>query len=174
MEPIHMQEVAPARVDDSKGYRVIMVRTDIPGCNELMERIEPSFSIAKGAYATELSLLTGEPVRMYRICSNGEPETYCLAVDQDNIVVGFALLEYEARSRTLWTCHVYVRPEVRHRGVYKNMIERIKRFAKDAGMDRIFSIVHMANRTSICAHKKVGFQRQWVGFEIKENSDAKK
>ena len=98
-------------------YQAIMVRTDIKGFEDLIGNIEPSFSIAKGAYATELSLMTGKPETFYKITGNGEPETFCLAINRKNVVLGFVMLEYDIRTKTLWISHVYVRPEARHQGV---------------------------------------------------------
>lgn len=155
-------------------YQVILVRTDLAGYEDFFVKIKPSFDIAKGAYATELSLITGKPEDLYKIKSTNDPETYCLAVDRENNVLGFVLLEADARTMTLWTCHVYVRPEVRQKGVYKTMLKRIKKFARDAKMVRLFSVVHIRNTPSLLAHKKSGFKRQWVGFEMDmENADEK-
>lgn len=146
-------------------YTVVIIRTDL--CPEIYEKIKPTFDIAKGAYSTEMALLTGEYELYYHIDKEDAPGTmYCLAVDKNNTVIGFILLETDARTKTLWTSHVYVRPEVRQKGVYKLMIERVKKFARDCRFNRMFSIVHRKNWTSQQAHKKAGFKKCWVGYEI--------
>lgn len=146
-------------------YTVVIIRTDL--CPEIYEKIKPTFDIAKGAYSTEMALLTGENELYYHIDKEDAPGTmYCLAVDKNNTVIGFILLETDARTKTLWTSHVYVRPEVRQKGVYKLMIERVKKFARDCRFNRMFSIVHRKNWPSQKAHKKAGFKKCWVGYEI--------
>ena len=146
-------------------FAVVLIRIgDIP---EIYEKIKPTFDIAKGAYATELSLLTGEKEQYYKLDKEDDPNTmYCLAIDKSNTVLGFILLEVEERTRTLWTSHVYVRPEVRKKGVYKLMMERVKKFAKDCKFNRVFSVVHRKNWPSQQAHKKTGFKKAWMGYEI--------
>ena len=146
-------------------YAVVVIQVGL--CPKIYERIKPTLDIAKGAYATELSLLTGKNEIYYKIGKNDAPETmYCLAVDKNDTVLGFILLETDERTKTLWTCHVYVRPEVRRKGVYKLMIERVKKFARDCKFNRMFSVVHRENWPSQKAHKKAGFQKCWVGYEI--------
>ena len=146
-------------------YTVVIIGTDL--CPEIYEKIKPTFDIAKGAYATEMSLLTGEKELYFHIDKEDAPGTmYCLAVDKNNTVIGFILLESDARTKTLWTSHVYVRPEVRQMGVYKLMMERVKKFARDCRFNRLFSVVHRKNWPSQQAHKKVGFKKCWVGYEI--------
>lgn len=146
-------------------YTVVIIRTGL--CPEIYEKIKPTFDIAKGAYSTEMALLTGENELYYHIDKEDAPGTmYCLAVDKNNTVIGFILLETDARTKTMWTSHVYVRPEVRQKGVYKLMIERVKKFARDCRFNRMFSIVHRKNWPSQQAHKKAGFKKSWVGYEI--------
>lgn len=146
-------------------YTVVIIRTDL--CPEIYEKIKPTFDIAKGAYSTEMALLTRENEIYYHIDKEDAPGTmYCLAVDKNNTVIGFILLETDARTKTLWTSHVYVRPEVRQKGVYKLMIERVKKFARDCRFNRMFSIVHRKNWPSQRAHKSAGFKKAWVGYEI--------
>lgn len=154
-------------------YTVVLIR--VGSCPEIYKKIQPSLNIAKGAYATELSLLTGEKELFYKIDKEDAPDTlYCLAVDKNNTVLGFILLELEDRTLTLWTCHVYVRPEVRQKGVYRLMMERVKKFAKDCKFNRVFSVVHRKNWPSQQAHKKTGFKKSWVAYEIPmEDENAK-
>lgn len=156
-------------------YTVLIIREDIPGAEKILNEIEESFFIAKRAYATELALLTGKKEKFYQITTAGEPGTFCLAIDEQKNVLGFVMLEYDERTRTLWTSHVYVRPEVRRKGVYRLMMERIKKFAKDTNMVRIFSIVHVSNKDSQKSHCHVGFRREWIGYEIEmEENDGEK
>lgn len=146
-------------------YTVVIIKTDL--CPEIYEKIKPTFDIAKGAYSTEMALLTGENELYYHIDKEDAPGTmYCLAVDKNNTVIGFILLESDARTKTLWTSHVYVRPEVRQKGVYKLMMERVKKFARDCRFNRVFSVVHRKNWPSQQAHKRAGFKKCWVGYEI--------
>ena len=146
-------------------YAVVLIMAG--ECPEMFTKIKPTLDIAKGAYATELSLITGEPEEYYRLPKEDEHGTmYCLAVDRKDNVLGFILLETEDRTRTLWTCHVYVRPEVRKKGVYKMMMKRVKKFATDCQFNRIFSLVHEDNIISQCAHLGTGFKNKWLGYEI--------
>lgn len=153
-------------------YCVVVLRTDIEQTKKIFEDIKPSFDIAKGAYATEMSLLTKKPESFYKIKEEDYPQTFCLAIDKNNNVLGFIYLESEDKTKTLWTCHVYVRPEVRQKGIYKLMIQRVHKFAKEAGFQRVFSVVHQKNKPSQRAHKSVGFKRRWIGYEIEEGDVA--
>lgn len=146
-------------------YAVVLVM--IGQSPRMDEKVKPTLDIAKGAYATELSLITGEPEEYYRLPKEDEHGTmYCLAVDREDNVIGFILLETEDRTRTLWTCHVYVRPEVRKKGVYKMMMKRVMKFAEDCKFNRVFSLVHEDNIISQCAHIGTGFKNKWYGYEI--------
>lgn len=154
-------------------YCVMILRTDIESTKKIFEDIKPSFEVARGAYATEMSLITKMPESYYKInITDEEPQTFCLAIDKKNNVLGFILLEADGRTMTLWTCHVYVRPEVRCQGIYKLMMKRVHKFAKDAGFRRVFSVVNQRNKPSQIAHKSVGFKRNWIGYEIKEEDIA--
>lgn len=153
-------------------YAVVLIR--VGECKELYEKIKPTFDIAKGAYATEMSLLTGEKELYYKLDKEDDPAAmYCLAVDKNNVVLGFIYLEVDERTMTLWTCHVYVRPECRKQGVYIRMMDRVKKFAKDCKFNKIFSFVHEDNMASQCAHLSVGFVDTWHGFQfyITENDN---
>ena len=146
-------------------YAVVLIR--VGECKELYEKIKPTFDIAKGAYATELSLITNEKKLYYKIDKEDRPEAlYCIAVDKEDNVLGFIFLEIDERTMTLWTSHVYVRPEVRRKGVYRLMMERVKKFAKDCKFNRVFSVVHIKNIDSNWVHRKIGFKKCWVGFEM--------
>jgi L-amino acid N-acyltransferase YncA len=153
-------------------YAVVLVM--IGQSPRMDEKVKPTLDIAKGAYATELSLITGGPEEYYRLPKEDEHGTmYCLAVDRKDNVLGFILLETEDRTRTLWTSHVYVRPEVRKKGVYSMMMKRVLKFAKDCKFNRVFSLVHRKNWPSQQAHKSAGFKKSWVGYEIPmENGNA--
>lgn len=153
-------------------YCVVILRTDIDKTKKIFEDIKYSFDIAKGAYATEMSLLTGEKEKFYKILDEDQPQTFCLAIDKKNNVIGFIFIEADGRTMTLWTSHVYVRPEFRRMGVYKLMMERVRKFAKDAGFERVFSFVHGTNKVSQKAHKKAGFKRCWIGYEINKEEIA--
>ena len=146
-------------------YTVVMIR---PGyCPELYKKIKDSLTIAKNAYATEMSLLTNKNEIFYKIEAEDGPEaTYCIAVDKNNNVLGFIYTEADIRTMTLWTSHVYVRPEVRKNGVYSLMMKRVLKFAKDCQFNRVFSMVHEDNIISQCAHIGTGFKNKWHGYEI--------
>lgn len=153
-------------------YCVLILRTDIEKTKPIFENIKPSLDIAKGAYATEVGFITRKDESFYKIEEPVEPQTWCLAIDENNNVLGFIFLEADARTMTLWTCHVYVRPEVRGKGIYKLMMERVRKFAKDAQFKRVFSIVHQRNNASQRAHKSAGFKKRWIGYEIDEKQIA--
>lgn len=146
-------------------YTVVMIRPGL--CPELYEKIKASLTIAKNAYATEMALMTDKDEIFYKIDEEDDPEaTYCIAVDKDNNVLGFIYTEADSRTMTLWTSHVYVRPEARKKGVYSLMMKRVEKFAQDCKFRRIFSVVHNKNVVSICAHCGAGFDDEWVGFEM--------
>lgn len=146
-------------------YTVVLIQ--VGQCPEMYKKIKDTLDIAKGAYATEMSLMTGADEIFYNIDKDDEPEAmYCLAVDKKNTVLGFIYLETDTRTMTLWTSHVYVRPEARKKGVYSLMMKRVKKFAQDCKFRRIFSIVHTSNVVSQCAHCGAGFDSEWMGFEL--------
>lgn len=148
-------------------YCVVILRTDMEASKKIFEDVKNSLNIAKGAYATEMSIKTKMSETFYRIEDDSDPQTWCLAIDKNNNILGFIFLEADGRTMTLWTSHVYVRPEVRGNGIYKLMMERVKKFAEDAKFKRVFSIVHQKNTSSQRAHKSAGFKKRWIGYEIK-------
>lgn len=153
-------------------YCVLVLRTDIEKTKKIFESIKPSLDITKGAYATEVGFITRKDKSFYKIDETEDPQTWCLAIDKNNNVLGFIFLEADPRTMTLWTCHVYVRPEVRGKGIYKLMMERVRKFAKDAQFKRVFSVVHQRNTASQRAHKSAGFKKRWIGYEIEEGDVA--
>lgn len=146
-------------------YKVVIVNTNSDTYRIISNDIAESFELARKAYATELSLMTSKPERHYAI-DIGDDLTFCLAINENRQVIGFVLLDFETKTRAVWTSHVYVRPEVRKMGVYRLMVERIKKFTHDLEYNRVFSLVHIENTTSQKSHIRVGFKKKWIGYEM--------
>lgn len=130
---------------------------------------EWGWKLCQDAYKTEMSLMTGLPETEFGI---EKGMTVC-AVSKDKRCLGFINLYISADNApgTLCIGHAYVRPEVRSKGVYKRMVERTEKFAKDIGAKRIISFVHRSNGGSMKAHHNLGFKQSMVGY-VKEVEDV--
>lgn len=144
-------------------YKVMLLNPNSsnPQIKKLLESLKTGstgvdgLNVATGAYQTELTIATGMPDCYFKVGNN----PICVAFTKENSVLGFITIGIDARTATLYTEHVYVRPEVRHKGVYKLMMERVKKFAKDTKCERIMSFVFDKNRDSKKVHAKVGFKK---------------
>ena len=157
-------------------YKVMLISPELDKTKDLLNKLlkgtngEDGLTIAIKAYATEMSLMTGMPEHLFV----PQEHPICVAFTDDFRVFGFIVVGADSSTKTLCTEHVYVRPEVRHKGVYKLMMKRVEKLAKDIKFERIVSFVFDCNDTSKKAHKKQGFKRKMVGYvkEIEyENKD---
>lgn len=121
---------------------------------------EWGWKLCMDAYKTEMSFITGQPESHFEI----ERGYTALAVTQDKRVIGIACLYPNKIQEDMIIGHVYVRPKFREKGVYKTMMGRIEKFAKDTGMKKIVAFAHRSNGGSMKAHHKLGFKQQIVGY----------
>ena len=130
---------------------------------------EWGWKLCQDAYKTEMSLMTGLPETEFGI----EKGLTVCAVSKDKRCLGFINLYISADNApgTLCIGHAYVRPEVREKGVYKRMLERTEKFAKDIGAKRIISFIHCGNKISVRTHRHLGFKEMMVGY-VKEVEDV--
>lgn len=151
-------------------YSVILLCVDKEKENEgLYKDLKPGLQGLAIRYEQEMAEITGKPSVYFGVLDAlAAPgiSTVCIAADRDYNVYGFIYIEFDCFSGTIWTSHVYVAKEVRKSGVYKTMMERVKKFAKDSGMNRIFSLVYTKNMPSMVAHAKQGFTPAWTGYEM--------
>lgn len=153
---------------DSLLYRSILFDERNPDAEKLKEKAFPpesdpfSLEVCRGSYKTEMSLITGLPETEFGI----EKGLVVVAITQDKKVIGFINIYISADNspETICVGHVYVRPECRGKGIYKNMLCRLDKFAKDIGAKRIIAFVHRENGDSMKAHHKLGFKQQMVGY----------
>ena len=116
--------------------------------------------VAMNAYATEMALMTNNPEELFKICGN----PVCVAFTEDYRVFGFIVVGADAGTKTVVTEHVYVRPEVRHKGIYKLMLKRVEKLVEDIKYDRIVSFVFNENDISQKAHENQGFKHRMIGY----------
>lgn len=128
----------------------------------ILEEGEWGYNVCEGAYKTEMSLITNLPETEFGI----EKGLTVLAVTKSKKCLGFLKLYISADNspETLCIGHAYVRPEVRQNGVYKKMVERAEKFAKDIQAKRLIAFVHRSNGESMKAHHKLGFKQEMVGY----------
>lgn len=121
---------------------------------------EWGFKICMDAYKTELSCMTGEPEEAFHIY----PGYTVITATETKKCLGFVSLYVDIKAKTLIVGHAYVRPEVREKGIYRMMLKRAEKFAKDTGMRKIIAFVYRANGGSMKAHKELGFKQDMVGY----------
>lgn len=141
----------------------------LPSKASEVEKFWDSLSKQMEDYQKELVKITGKEPVFYDVkfaFRSSENSPICLAVDKNKNVYGFILIEIDFITKTLWTSHVYVNPDFRKQGVYSRMMDRVKKFAKDTEMRRIFSLVYTKNVASMAAHAKQEFKYEWSGFEM--------
>ena len=147
-------------------YKVMMLSPRIKSTEELFDNLRKGTNGTDGldvcinAYKTEMSLMTGLPESMFNVGAGA----VCVAFTEDYRVFGFITVGIDDRTRVLCTEHAYVRPEVRHKGVYTLMLKRVEKMAKDMKFDRIVSFVFGENETSQTAHEHNGFKARMVGY----------
>lgn len=108
----------------------------------------------KEDYLEEISKICNMPKEDFA----DESQIYVVAQDINNRVIGFISVGFGHPTREVWACHVYTVLEHRKKGVYKEMIERLKLFTQQIGYKRIVSAVFKENKPSKKAHQKIGFQ----------------
>lgn len=108
----------------------------------------------KAAYLEEISQICNMPKEDFA----DESQIYVVAQDINNRVIGFISVGFGHPTREVWACHVYTVSDHRKKGVYKEMIERLKLFTQQIGYKRIVSAVFKENKPSKRAHQKIGFQ----------------
>lgn len=150
-------------------YQVVLLRIEQAKEFPFWEKLRPSLEKQAIEYQKEMAEITGKAETNFSILTGiamPGPSTLCLAADRKYNVYGFIYIEYDMISKTLWTSHVYVDKGARQCGVYKTMMERVKKFAHDAGFKRIMSLVWTRNTPSMVAHAKGDFEAKWTGFEM--------
>lgn len=118
------------------------------------------FKLCRDAYRTELSGMTGQPEEVFHV----DPGLTVLTVTEDEKCLGFASLFVDPEAKMVVIGHAYVRPEVRENGIYRMMVKRIEKFAKDIKMEKLVAFVYRANGGSMKAHSKIGFKQNMVGY----------
>lgn len=108
----------------------------------------------KEDYLEEISKICNMPKEDFA----DETQIYVVAQDINNRVIGFISVGFGHPVKEVWSCHVYTVPEHRKKGVYKEMIERLKLFTQQIGYKRIVSAVFKVNKPSKRAHQKIGFE----------------
>ena len=150
-------------------YKVMMLSPRIKDTKDLFENImegtdgSDGLRVCMNAYKTEMSLMTSLPESMFGI----NMSAICVAFTKECRVFGFIAVGIDDKSHVLCTEHAYVRPEVRHKGVYTLMLKRVEKMAKDMKFERIASFVFQENETSKTAHEHNGFKPRMIGY-IKE------
>lgn len=143
-------------------YACLLVDTRDKESEKITDRLIGTwgFKLCRDAYRTEMSCMTGEPEETFHV----DPGYTVITVTEDEKCLGFVSLYVDIEARTIIVGHAYVRPEVREKGVYRMMVKRIEKFAKDIKMDKIVAFVYRANGGSMKAHSKIGFKQNMVGY----------
>lgn len=147
-------------------YRVMMINKEN---KEVYGPLSNNLILARTNYTIELIDKIGQDPQTIYI----NDEMVCVAFTKENVVIGFITVGYIPETATLVTDHVYVHPQCRKKGVYSLMMKRVEKFAKDIGAKNIMSFVLNTNEVSKKAHKKIGFDKKFVGYIKKvEEKDA--
>ena len=150
-------------------YKVMLISPNQEKTIDILKNLmkgtngEDGLEIAMKAYATEMSLMTGMPEHLFRIGAS----PVCVAFTENFRVLGFIFVGADSSTKTVCTEHVYVRPEVRHKGVYTLMMKRVEKLVQDMKFERIVSFVFEENELSREVHEKQGFKKRMIGY-IKE------
>lgn len=153
-------------MDKLTEYKVMMLSPNIKSTKELFDHLvegsdgTDGIRVLSGAYMTEMSIMTGLPEKTFHV----EYGPICVAFAENFRVLGFITIGVDDKAKTLCTEHAYVRPEVRSKGVYRLMMKRVEKMAKDMGMEKIVSFVFYENETSRIVHEKTGFEKRIIGY----------
>ena len=147
-------------------YKVMLLNPAEEKTADLFEKIlhgsdgTNGLTVAMNAYTTEMALMTNNPEELFKIYGN----PVCVAFTEDYRVFGFIVVGADAGTKTVVTEHAYVRPEVRHKGIYKLMLKRVEKLVEDIKFDRIVSFVFDENEDSQRVHEKEGFKHRMIGY----------
>lgn len=123
---------------------------DIIKNKEILEQLND----VKSKYIEEISKICNADKEDFNDISN----IYVLAQDIYNNIIGFIAVGLNPTVREVWACHVYTLPEYRKKGVYRDMMERLKLFTSQIGFKRIVVGVYKVNKPSKRTHLKLGFK----------------
>lgn len=150
-------------------YACILLDTRDKASEKLTDQVllgDWGWKLCQDAYKTEMKCIAemGGLNQLDEHTFHIEPGYTVLAVTPDKKCIGFASIYVDIEAQTIILGHVYVRPEFREKGVFKTMLARIEKFAKDTKMKQIVSFVYRANGGSMKAHHNLGFKQQMVGY----------
>ena len=147
-------------MSDVVEYKVMMLDRRNESTKFLFEKMDDQLHIYENAYALEMSLLNGEPKQTFAV----DDSQICIAFTKEYEVLGFATVGFNPVSKYMFIEHVYVKPRIRKKGVFKSMFARIEKMANDIGAEKICSFVFKSNLDSQKAHKKLGFCNKIIGL----------
>jgi GNAT superfamily N-acetyltransferase len=84
-------------------------------------------------------------------------DTGFVAVDDDRIV-GFAAVEYEAWHRRLVLWHLYVSPERRRQGVGRALLEHVEDYGRRRRAQRVWLETTSVNVPGLLAYERLGYR----------------
>ena len=70
----------------------------------------------------------------------------------------------------LWIEYIVVQKELRKQGIGQTLLQKLKEYTKDSGIDRIYTTINPDNEASIVLHSKSGFHvKDWKVASYKTN-----
>lgn len=141
-------------------YKVMLLDRSVENTKFIFEKIDGQLDIYKRAYATEMSIMNEQPLQMFQF----EDNQICVAFTKEFDLLGFIAFGFNPISKVLFIEHVYIYPNRRNKGIYKTMMNRIEKLAKDIGADKIAAFVFQKNWDSMQAHQALGLKPTIIGY----------
>lgn len=94
---------------------------------------------------------------------------YLVAENKDNIV-GELMITYEWsdwRGKNMWWIQsAYVKKPFRKKGIFKQLVEEVKKLAKENNVDIIRLYVHNENKNAMKVYDRIGMKKCYTVYEV--------
>ena len=95
---------------------------------------------------------------------------FYLVAEENGDTVGELMITYEWsdwRGKNMWWIQsAYVKKLWRKRGIFKKLVETVKKLAKEKNIDIVRLYVHNHNKKAMKAYEKLGMERRYSVYEL--------
>jgi len=101
---------------------------------------------------------------------NDSKKGFYIVAEKDNKIIGELMITYEWsdwRGKNIWWIQsAFVKEKHRKKGVFKKLVEYIKKLAKDSKIDMIRLYVHNRNKNATKVYEKLGMVSNYTVYEF--------
>lgn len=116
----------------------------------------------------EISLNTA--INGVRSVLTDENKGFYIVAEEDDDIIGELMITYEWsdwRSKNMWWIQsAYIKKSFREKGIFKQLVDEIKKMADDEKIDIIRLYVHNGNKTAMNVYEKIGMEKNYSVYEF--------